>query len=201
MELSDTSLESYFGGKDMTNLFNIGTKVTINHNAERLLEEMLTVDSYVKVGILEKPDSQGSKSTDNKLYRNSKGRKQESTSVTVGEVGYAHEFGIGNLPQRSFLRSTYQEQIKNLSTIIKRLAKVEAAKNIPNIKGLLNLVGVYMVGRVKKKFTNNDWPPLQDPTRGGRNKSGNAKPLIDTNQLRGSITYQVIEKPRGRLFL
>jgi hypothetical protein len=34
---------------------------------------------------------------------------------------------------------------------------------------------------------------LAGPTRGGRNKLGQARPLIDTGQLRASISYEVLE--------
>ena len=67
-----------------------------------------------------------------------------------------------------------------------------------DIDTALGLMGQLVEADIKATFTNNDWPALKDPTRGGRNPDGGAKPLIDTGQLRQSIRYQIVKDGRKK---
>lgn len=157
--------------------------ISVREN-KKLAQEIddLFSESMVKIGVLGKFDERKRSSDDG------------SSGVTVGQVAIIHEFGTSTIPERSFLRSTWREEEKKLFDTLRKILKGMKGNAGNKQKMALEKLGNYMVGRVKKKFTNNDWPDLEDPTRGGKNKGGNATPLVDTGQLRASITYEVIDE-------
>ena len=173
----------------------------INYKEERLLRDLLQLNSYVKVGILADPDAKSGniKASNSKTYRNQNGTIEQAKSTNILKVAIEHEFGNRkkNIPQRSFLRSTAAEEKRNISIVLSNLAKVELSKKDPDPFQLLAKLGGYLQNKVRKKFTVNNWRPLKDPTRGGKNKQGLATPLVDTGQLRRSITYEVIKGERN----
>lgn len=118
--------------------------------------------------------------------------RDESTSITNAELGVIHEFGAPekSIPERSFMRSTASEESQNLG----RLAKIqisECLKGEISAHDAFATVGVYLQGKIVDKITDGDFEPNTEATV-KRKKS--SKPLIDTGQLRGAITYEVREK-------
>ena len=167
-----------------------------NKEAEKWLEEILKMDMAVKIGVLSNPSAMSGniKSTDAKR-RN--GNKQ--TNTTVLDVAIVHEFGspAQNIPERSFIRSTFDESEARIESrtlsIIRKEMKDGNPK--PDAEKVFSLLGQWMVNLIQGKFRHNNWAPLKDPTRGGRNKQGLARPLIDTGQLRSSITFEIVKVP------
>ena len=173
---------------------DIDTKVKKNNEIDKWLNEILEQDSFIKVGVIASPDENtASKSTDLKDVRGkSNSIKKNNDGLTVVDVARWHEFGLGNNPERSFLRSTWDDNKKALpDRFFKTIKKV--SKNNGDIKEVLHNVGVWMKRKVQQKFTKNNWEDLSKGTKRAR-KQTNPKPLIDTNQLRGSISYEVVEK-------
>lgn len=160
---------------------------TGNIALEKLLNEIFSSEVYTMVGIIQ--DSKGGLDPNEPKESND----NNSKSITLAEVATIHEFGTDKIPQRSFLRSTYEEEKRKITLNLITLAKIEAAKENPNMENVLAKIGAHMVGKVVTKFTVNNWAPLKDPTRGGRNKAGGGRPLIDTGQLRRSIGYKVVK--------
>ena len=118
--------------------------------------------------------------------------RDESTGITNAELGAIHEFGVPEkgIPERSFMRSTASEEANNLS----RLAKIqisECLRGETSAHDAFATVGVYLQGKIVDKITDGDFEPNTEATV-KRKKS--SKPLIDTGQLRGAITYEVREK-------
>jgi len=119
----------------------------------------------------------------------------EGTDASVAYIGSIHEFGHeeSNIPERSFIRSTIQDQQENL----KKLLAIQAIRIIEDgisVTKALNTLGAFTAGKIKKKFTNNDWKELEDSTKKSKvvnGKSGNT-PLINTGQLRNSIHWEVV---------
>lgn len=176
-------------------------KQSRNRKLEKELQKLLTADAFVKVGILSKPDTGDIKATDKKDKVLRDGVVVPSPA-TIAEIGFYHEFGKGHLPQRSFLRSTWDTEKNKLMKVYETALKRKLNKGDPEtgIQKVMKFTGAWFVGRVKKTFTNNDWDGLKDPTRGGRNKDGLSTPLVDTGQLRASIAYQVINHdPEGAI--
>lgn len=141
----------------------------------------------VKVGIL---DNKG-------------GSAQASDStITVSELAAIHEFGLGRVPERSFIRSYFdlasQELIgmasKLMAQAIANVAKTGVPMSEATQHAILSKLGMYASGKIKERIGKGEIEPELDPktiakkTRNG--KAGNI-PLIDTGQLRSSITYEV----------
>lgn len=98
-------------------------------------------------------------------------------------IAIYHEFGTRNIPQRSFLRSTYDEKLEENNQFIKKLhSKVLDQKM--TIEQALNILGLRVQSQIRAKIRSNIPPPVQ---RNG----GNATALIDTGQMINAITHQV----------
>jgi phage gpG-like protein len=120
---------------------------------------------------------------------------REAGAATNPEIGAVHELGsvTRNIPPRSFLRVPI---LLNASRII---AKVKASSAVlliqGNIKMLMARLGIACENEVQEAFDTSGhgtWPPLKDPTRRGKNPAGDARPLIDTRQLRAAVASKVV---------
>ena len=121
----------------------------------------------------------------------------QHSHMTVAQIATVHEFGkvihqprmrrTIVIPERSFLRKTldqYQEAIARRQVLLTQgylLGKFD-------LKPALELLGQYVVGLVKQRIANGIAPPNSPYTIANK---GSSKPLIDTGQLRNSITYKV----------
>ena len=117
--------------------------------------------------------------------------------LTVAQIATIHEFGkvirqprmrrTIVIPERSFLRATvdlYREAIQRRNVLLTQgfvLGKFA-------LRAALDLLGMYVVGLVKQRIANGIAPPNSPWTIA---QKGSSKPLIDTGQLRNSITHQV----------
>jgi hypothetical protein len=113
--------------------------------------------------------------------------QHEDSDLTVAQVGFYHEFGTVKTPERSFIRSTIEDKSKE----IKKLAR-QQSKLVLNGKTTLEVglgkLGAFTAGLIQEKFTSNDWPANTEATIALK---GSSKPLIDSGQLRQSISYEV----------
>ncbi len=111
-------------------------------------------------------------------------------SATVVEVAATHEFGLGNVPARSFLRVPFNKNQKQLETFTqKQYANVFDGRSSTRVA--IGKVGAFATNISKKAFTTNGfgtWKPLTEETVLAK---GSSKPLIDTGILRRSITWKV----------
>lgn len=107
--------------------------------------------------------------------------------LTVGEIASFHEFGTRRLPQRSFIRAgidEYKDAIQRRAVLVGQgitIGKFTAEQ-------ALSLLGEYTVGVLKQRIANGILPANAPSTIA---RKGSSKPLIDTGQLRNSITYRV----------
>jgi len=128
----------------------------------------------------------------------------QGTTLSVAQLAAVHEFGkvihqprmnrTIRIPERSFLRATvdmYRDAIARRQVLLSQgyiLGKFE-------LKPAMELLGQYVVGLIKQRMANGI-PPANRPWTIA--KKGSSKPLIDTGQLRNSITYKVeLRAPRG----
>lgn len=128
----------------------------------------------------------------------------QGTHLTVAQLATIHEFGkvihqprmrrTIVIPERSFLRATvdaYREAIARRQVLLTQgyvLGKFE-------LQGAMELLGMYVVGLVKQRIANGIAPPNRPSTIA---RKGSSKPLIDTGQLRNSITHKVEVGPIKR---
>lgn len=115
----------------------------------------------------------------------SDGSKPEGTR-TVLEVAIWNEFGTSRIPSRSFLRSWYDDHEKEAEARWKAIMRRVARGALSKEQGL-NQFGLWVVGEIQKRISQGV-PPPNDPKTIAR--KGSSVPLIDTGQLRSSITHR-----------
>ena len=131
-------------------------------------------DSVVKAGILAKDGSQN-----------------HSEGITVFQIGMIHEFGVPekNIPRRSFIRVPIENNIKEITKLIENNHRLVLEKGMQT-KVALDLIGIKAQNVIKESFRNNNW---KANSRATIKRKGSSRPLINTGQLIGSISY-IVEK-------
>jgi len=110
-----------------------------------------------------------------------------SGDITVAGIGFAHEYGTATLPERSFMRSTIQGKKKNIIALQKKLLG-QIVKGNMKVETGLGLLGEFMSDLITKKIVSISDPPNTPETIA---RKGSSNPLIDTGQMKNSITYEV----------
>lgn len=129
---------------------------------------------YVAVGILNNPASK-------LIYNNGE---------SVVEVGLTHEYGLENLPQRSFLRVPFDLKKEDINNFINNQLQI-VFEGKTDIDKSLNLIGIFATNISKKAFITKGygtWKELSPLTIKLKNSS---QILIDTGLLRNSINWEV----------
>lgn len=110
----------------------------------------------------------------------------EFGQLTIGELAAIHEFGLG-VPQRSFIADYVDESIADIKNTIGKISKkIIRLEMDPSLA--LDVLGMYIEGQIKARIAKGIDPPNAPSTIA---RKGSSKPLIDTGQLRSSITYEV----------
>lgn len=122
----------------------------------------------------------------------SKASAEHGEGMTNVEIGSIHEFGSisRNIPARSFLRIPLEEHI--WEWVKKNKDKYEKLIETSSVEKWYVALGFEAERIVDEAFTTSGygkWKPLKPITI---RRKGSAMPLIDTGQLRASITSQVI---------
>ena len=108
--------------------------------------------------------------------------------VTVGQIAEWAEFGIGQ-PMRSWLRAWIDESQAEIKARMEAESQAVIQGAITPHRAAQRL-GVWAVGQIQLRISAGIAPPNADSTI---EKKGSSTPLIDTGQLRSSITNQVEE--------
>lgn len=115
------------------------------------------------------------------------GNDENGTSIAF--IAAVNEFGSGDghVPERSFLRSTLDENgEKYIGQLGVALGKVLSDKS--SLRKELNLIGAGAAADVQRKITAIASPANAKSTVA---KKGSSNPLIDDGQLRASIDFEV----------
>lgn len=138
----------------------------------------------------------------------------EHTNLTNADLGAIHEFGTVNTPRRSFLadsiltnegkRAIIKEVVSNNEAIAELMKKPtgdeydtayrEAVKKVVNPETVANQIAIAALNRVQEAFTNDGygkWKPTTERSRKHRYGSPDNPTLVDTGQLRDSISFEV----------
>lgn len=122
-----------------------------------------------------------------------------SVAVTVGLRGRdgsdlvryaaANEFGTrdGHVPERSFLRSTVDENRDRYASLLTVAAR--AALDGTRVETAFGRVGLVVTGDVQEQIRDLRMPPNAPSTIA---KKGSDNPLIDSGRMRQSIDFEVI---------
>lgn len=116
--------------------------------------------------------------------------------LTCRDLAEIHEFGLGNVPARSFVRAYFdanRERLRDMLGTLMRKAIERAIKSGAPIDdsirtSIFTKLGVKMQTEMQARIARGIEPPL-DPRTVAR--KGSSTPLIDTGQLRSSITFAV----------
>lgn len=94
------------------------------------------------------------------------------------------------IPERSFLRSTFNKNYKKISKKFSKIPKLIRSGKF-NVLSELKLIGLYQKNQVKKTIIDFKDPPNAPSTI--KNKGFN-NPLIETGKLLKSISYKILKK-------
>jgi len=134
------------------------------------------------------------------VYRklNAKGNKfvKKGRFVSADKSNFAQDFSVGahtiNIPERSFMRSTYDD--KNRSWNDKAIQQIKlVASGKKDAAGAMGVIGLTIQRDIQKKIVDGPFTPNAPATV--RNKKS-ARPLIDTGRVRQSVRFVV--RARGR---
>lgn len=116
------------------------------------------------------------------------GAAHEDSDLTVGDIAEIHEFGLGTAPRRSFLAGWVDENKEQIVTVVTKAGQALARGRLANVNQALEQIGVWAVGSIQIRMSNNIPPPLAPATI---KRKGSSIALIDTGQLRSSISHRV----------
>lgn len=134
----------------------------------------------VRVGILaDAPKKTGT--------RTGKRGRQIQQAATLAEVAAAHEFGTDKIPQRSFIRATMDLHRADIMAMMSSLVALVVAGKI-DARTACERLGIYAQGLVQARIAEGIAPELAPSTIA---RKGSSKQLVDSGQLRSSITYQI----------
>ena len=163
-------------------------RVTDADRGARALAESLRAlgKARVRVGVLaDAPKKTGT--------RTGKRGRQIQQAATLAEVAAAHEFGTDKIPQRSFIRATVDLKAAVIAAEQEKLAaQVMDSKITPEVA--MERLGAAVQGMVQTRIAEGIGPALAPATVA---RKGSDKPLVDTGQLRSSVTYQVLQGGTG----
>lgn len=105
---------------------------------------------------------------------------------TVVEVAIANEFGTSKIPARSFMVSYFDANIGKI-TKASKLGLNKFLSGMP-AKRALGLMGEYVKKGIQEQIDKVMLPALSPVTIA---KKGSSKPLIDTGNMKQSVSYKV----------
>lgn len=144
----------------------------VDHGAQALLRA--TKESFlVKVGVIGDKAAEPAKGSKNPL--------------TIAQIAEIHEFGLGNSPQRSWLRGWIDENASELADTRRKLWKQVISLKVTHSTAALRF-GAWAAGQIKKRIATSIPPPNAPSTIA---RKGSTTTLIDSGQMRGAINYQV----------
>ena len=125
----------------------------------------------------------------------------ESGGKQVAEIAVHHEFGAPNakIPARPTMRPAVFKLNKELPRLIQMWAEQDIKNPQRFAKQLPELIGARCAGIIQKFIALKKRPPLAEYTLERRrtrkiNRTLSEKPLIDTGQMRLSVSYAVGNK-------
>lgn len=160
-------------------------KAAVNEKKKIAVEKLSVGLKALSGGFVSKSDLVTGKQQKDRIKAAKEGAK--SKALTVLEIATIHEFGLGHNPERSFIRAWFDEKKDENELLMKKVAEQYLAGKITREQGL-DLLGVRFVGSIQKRIRDRIEPPLASSTE---KRKGSSVPLIDTGQLRSSITFKV----------
>ena len=147
------------------------TVIEIDRGLNEIMGSLGDLDrTFVKVGI-----------------QSDAGNDREGNSIL--DIAIKNEFGDDTTPSRPFMRYTFDRRQNDIAKVIERkYGQVLDLKIDANTA--LNQIGSEYTNFVTNTFTNNNFEPNAPSTI---RQKGSSMPLIDTGQMRQSVTWKIDE--------
>ncbi len=120
---------------------------------------------------------------------------REQNDITNAELLYIHTNGspANNIPPRPIVEPAIQDSKEEIGTLLKEAILKALEGDTDGAMAGMERAGTQGENAVKGWFTNpkNNWAENAESTK---KRKGSSKPLIDTGQLRKSITHVVKKK-------
>ncbi len=147
-----------------------------DNGANALLRRMRK-EATVKVGII------GSKAAEATI-----------TGDTVVEIATIHQFGLG-VEARPFITQPVDQNESQIKRGLRRQAE-QIARGRMTVEQALDRVGLFVVGLMQDAISGRQYKANKPSTV---RRKGSSTPLVNTGQLRSSITHETsVEQRRGR---
>ena len=109
---------------------------------------------------------------------------------SIAEYAAVNEYGKGKVPERSFMRSTFDEQEKNAFKVIGNALRINMLKGGFSIRKATGKGGAFMRTEIVKKIkTASSWATPNAPSTIRR--KGKNQPLIDKGILWKAILWKI----------
>ena len=141
-------------------------------------------NTNIKVGVF--ADAVNNKSS-------GKSKSKAAKTEYVADYAIANEYGHGNIPERSFIRSTVEEQESKWSNLMSDVLLKTTRGNSGDIKSEIYKVGAIARSDIIAKIDSNINPP-NSPATIARKGAQKNKTLIDSGVLRTSIEARIGDK-------
>jgi hypothetical protein len=122
------------------------------------------------------------------------GDKTDDGKFDIASVGVVQEFGSDNIPERPFLRNSFDEKNKAWNSV----ALSQVGQVIDGRKAAvtaMNTIGEVMQGDIQKKIVDGPFTPNAPATV---KQKGSARPLIDSGRMRQSVRYAIRKRGSGK---
>lgn len=117
--------------------------------------------------------------------------------ISNAALAYIHQFGApaANIPARPFLYEGIEDAQEKIVGQLGKGGKAALDGDSAGVDKALNSAGLVAQNSVKARINEGDFTPLAPSTVAARKRKGDddPKPLVDTGQLRNSITYVVVD--------
>lgn len=126
-------------------------------------------------------------------FHDDAGQYEDGTDVV--EVALWNEFGTKNMPQRSFIRSTIDQNIDKINQW-REDALVNIIENGWPVKKALDSIGFNIQLLIQNKIKSNVPPPNAPSTTAAKRSEGSSnwgRTLMDTELMIQSLTYRTVE--------
>lgn len=134
-------------------------------------------------------DAMASRSVDVGLPQEEASGVVYGDGTTVIQVGIWHEFGFGNVPQRSFLRAPFKMFAGDLSAFIGKQWDSVVGGGDPD--RALGLIGAKATNISKGAFDSGGYGQWPDISQATKDRKGSSRILWNTGTLNNSITWVV----------
>jgi hypothetical protein len=124
--------------------------------------------------------------------------RKEDTPLSNAQIGYIQEFGspAANIPARPFLIPGVENVQPEVLEEFRAGAKGALNGDTGQVERSMARAGLKAQNAVRAKIQDGPFAPLAPKTLAARRKRGRSgeKPLLDTGQLRNSVTYVIRKK-------